>query len=117
MTAVRPFQVGFSDAELADLRKRVKTTQFPERETVTDQSQGPQLATLQKLARYWATDYDWRKIEAKLKALPNLVTEIDGLDIHFIHVRRRPCRPALGPPLQLFCGHSCQGECAFLVTP
>jgi pimeloyl-ACP methyl ester carboxylesterase len=71
------------------MRRRINMTRFPDRETVPDQSQGPQLATLQKLARYWATDYDWRKIEAKLNALPNFITEIDGLDIHFIHVRSK----------------------------
>jgi pimeloyl-ACP methyl ester carboxylesterase len=86
-TAIRPFQVGFSDAELADLRKRISATRWPERETVTDDSQGVPLQTMQDLARYWATDYDWRKCEAKLNALPNFITEIDGLDIHFIHVR------------------------------
>jgi pimeloyl-ACP methyl ester carboxylesterase len=89
-TAVRPFQVGsVPDAELADLRRRIDATRWPERETVTDASQGVQLATIQALARYWATDYDWRKIEAKLNALPNFMTEIDGLDIHFIHVRSK----------------------------
>ncbi len=86
-TAIRPFQVGFSDAELADLRKRISATRWPERETVTDDSQGVPLQTMQDLARYWATDYDWRKCEAKLNALPNFITEIDGLDIHFIHIR------------------------------
>jgi pimeloyl-ACP methyl ester carboxylesterase len=86
-TAIRPLQVGFSDAELADLRKRISATRWPERETVTDDSQGVPLQTMQDLARYWATDYDWRKCEAKLNALPNFITEIDGLDIHFIHVR------------------------------
>lgn len=88
-TAIRPLRVNFSEAELTDLRRRVNTTRLPDRETVTDQSQGPQLATIQKLARYWATDYDWRKIEGKLKALPNFLTEIDGLDIHFVHVRSK----------------------------
>ena len=87
--AVHPFRVNFSDAELAELRRRISATRWPDRETVTDQSQGPQLATLQKLARYWATEYDWRKVEAKLNSLPNFVTEIDGLDIHFIHVRSK----------------------------
>src|SRR5277367_238075 len=87
--AVHPFRVNFSDAELAELRRRISATRWPDRETVTDQSQGPQLATLQKLARYWATEYDWRKVEAKLNALPNFVTTIDGLDIHFIHVRSK----------------------------
>jgi pimeloyl-ACP methyl ester carboxylesterase len=87
--AIRPFQFNFSDAELADLRRRVNATKWPDREQVTDASQGVQLATMQKLARYWGTDYDWRKGEAKLKALPHFVTEIDGLDIHFIHVRSK----------------------------
>jgi pimeloyl-ACP methyl ester carboxylesterase len=86
-TAIRPFQVGFSEAELADLRKRISATRWPERETVADDSQGVPLQTIQDLARYWGTDYDWRKCEAKLNALPNFITEIDGLDIHFIHVR------------------------------
>jgi pimeloyl-ACP methyl ester carboxylesterase len=86
-TAIRPFNWSFSDAELADLRRRINATKWPEAELVTDASQGVQLATMQKLARYWGTDYDWRKGEAKLKALPHFVTEIDGLDIHFIHVR------------------------------
>jgi len=86
-TAIRPFQFNFPDAELADLRRRVNATKWPERELVSDASQGVQLATMQKLASYWGTDYDWRKGEAKLKAVPHFVTEIDGLDIHFIHVR------------------------------
>src|ERR1700691_2710389 len=86
-TAIRPFQVGFSDAELTDLRRRVNATRWPERETVGDDSQGVRLAMMQDLAAYWGTDYDWRKCEAKLNALPNFITEIDGLDIHFIHVR------------------------------
>ena len=85
--AIRPFQVNVPEAELTELRRRITATRWPERETVTDQSQGVQLATIQKLARYWATDYDWRKVEAKLQALPHFITEIDGLDIHFIHVR------------------------------
>ena len=71
------------------MRKRIAATKWPDKETVTDASQGVQLATMQKLARYWATDYDWRKCEAKLKALPNFITTIDGLDIHFIHVRSK----------------------------
>ena len=87
--AIRPFRVNFSDAELTELRQRISATQWPDRETVKDQSQGPQLATMQKLARYWATEYDWRKVEARLNGLPNFVTEIDGLDIHFIHVRSK----------------------------
>ena len=85
--AIRPFEVNVPEAELTDLRRRIEATRWPERELVADQSQGVQLDTIQKLARYWATDYDWRKCEAKLKALPHFVTEIDGLDIHFIHVR------------------------------
>src|SRR5439155_310167 len=85
--AVRPFHVNVPEAELTELRRRINATKWPERETVTDQSQGVQLATIQALARYWATDYDWRKIEAKMNALPQFMTEIDGLDIHFIHVR------------------------------
>ena len=84
---IRPFHFSAPEAELTELRKRISATQWPDRETVTDQSQGPQLATLQKLARYWATEYDWRKVEARLNAYPQFITEIDGLDIHFIHVR------------------------------
>src|SRR5580693_5723696 len=88
--AIRPFQkVNFPEDELTDLRRRIKATKWPERETVADASQGVQLATMQVLARYWATDYDWRKCEAKLQSLPNFLTEIDGLDIHFIHVRSK----------------------------
>jgi pimeloyl-ACP methyl ester carboxylesterase len=88
--AIRPFQVvKVSETELAELRKRINATRWPEREPVPDASQGVQLSTIQKLARYWATDYDWRACEAKLSALPNFVTEIDGLDIHFIHVRSK----------------------------
>src|SRR5712692_880238 len=88
-TAVRPFRVGFSDAELNDLRSRIKATRWPERETVTDDSQGVRLALMQALAQHWATDYDWRKCETRLNALPQFITEIDGLDIHFIHVQSR----------------------------
>jgi pimeloyl-ACP methyl ester carboxylesterase len=84
---IRPFRIDFPEAELTELRRRINATKWPERETVTDKSQGVQLATVQELARYWATDYDWRKVEARLNALPQFVTEIDGLDIHFIHVR------------------------------
>jgi pimeloyl-ACP methyl ester carboxylesterase len=86
---IRPFQVNVSDTELTELRRRINATRWPERETVTDASQGVQLATIQALAQYWGTEYDWRKIEAKLKALPQFITEIDGLDIHFIHVRSK----------------------------
>ena len=88
-TAIRAFQVAFSEAELADLVRRIKATRWPERETVSDDSQGIRLELMQDLARYWATDYDWSKCEAKLNALPQFVTEIDGLDIHFIHVRSK----------------------------
>ncbi|MFJ6944827.1 epoxide hydrolase family protein [Streptomyces wuyuanensis] len=88
-TAIRPFTFEFSDDELADLRRRIEATRYPEKETVDDQSQGTQLATIQELAHYWATEYDWRKVEAKLKAVPHFITEIDGLDIHFIHVRSK----------------------------
>jgi hypothetical protein len=87
--AVRPFHVNFPETELTELRRRINATKWPERETVTDASQGVQLATTQKLARYWATDHDWRKCEARLNALPQFITEIDGLDIHFIHVRSK----------------------------
>jgi pimeloyl-ACP methyl ester carboxylesterase len=86
--AIRPFKVHFSDEELADMKRRIAATRLPEREIVADASQGVQLATIQKLARYWA-DYDWRKCEAKLNALPNFITQIDGVDIHFIHVRSK----------------------------
>ena len=88
-TAIRPFHVNVPEAELTELRRRINATKWPERETVADASQGVQLATIQELARYWATDYDWRKCEARLNALPNFITEIDGLDIHFIHVRSK----------------------------
>ena len=83
-TAIRSFSFRAPETKLVDLRRRINATQWPEHETVTDESQGVQFATMQKLARYWATDYDWRKVEAKLNALPNFITEIDGLDIHFI---------------------------------
>jgi pimeloyl-ACP methyl ester carboxylesterase len=88
-TAVRPFRIGFSVAELDDLRRRIKATRWPESETVTDDSQGVRLVLMQALAQHWATDYDWRKCETRLNALPQFITEIDGLDIHFIHVRSR----------------------------
>src|ERR671932_894689 len=87
--AVRPFTVDVPEEKLTDLRRRITGTQWPEKETVADQSQGVPLATMQELARHWATDYDWRKAEAKLNAYPQFVTEIDGLDLHFIHVRSR----------------------------
>src|SRR3984957_11158390 len=88
-TSIRPFRVNFPDAELVELRNRINATRWPDRETLADQSQGVQLATMQALARYWVSEYDWRKVEAKLNALPNFITEIDGLDIHFIHVRSK----------------------------
>jgi len=87
--AIRPFQVNVPEADLTDLHRRIQATKFPERETVPDATQGVQLATVQALARYWATEYDWRKCQARLNALPNFITEIDGLDIHFIHVRSK----------------------------
>jgi hypothetical protein len=86
---IRPFRVNIPEQDLVELRRRVLATRWPDRETVTDTSQGVQLAKLQELVRYWGTDYDWRKVEAKLNALPQFVTEIDSLDIHFIHVRSR----------------------------
>lgn len=86
-TALRPFRVNVPEAELAELRRRIDTARLPEKETVADFSQGVPLATVQKLAKYWATEYDWRKVEARINASPNFITEIDGLDIHFIHAR------------------------------
>ena len=88
-SAIRPFHVNVPEADLAELRRRIKATVWPDRETVTDATQGVQLATVQQLANYWATDYDWRKIEARLNSFPNYITEIDGLNIHFIHVRSK----------------------------
>jgi pimeloyl-ACP methyl ester carboxylesterase len=88
-TEIRPFHLDIPEDELADLRRRIAATRWPSKELVPDRSQGVQLATLQELARYWATDYDWRKAEAKLNALPQFTTQIDGVDIHFIHVRSR----------------------------
>src|SRR5215207_9562862 len=88
-TEIRSFQVSIPDADLAELRRRIAAARFPEKETVADFSQGVPLATVQKLAEYWATTYDWRKVQARLNAVPNFITEIDGLDIHFIHVRSK----------------------------
>src|SRR5450432_2911317 len=102
---IRPFRVSFSDAELTELRRRVNATRWPERETVTDDSQGVPLAVMQELTRYWGTDYDWRKVEARLNALPNFLTEIDGLDIHFIHVRSQH-----EDALPLIVTHGCPGS-------
>jgi pimeloyl-ACP methyl ester carboxylesterase len=87
--AIRPFRINFSDEALVDLRRRLAATRWPEKETVADESQGVPLATMQELVRHWQTDYDWRKVEARLNALPQFITEIDGLDIHFIHVRSK----------------------------
>jgi epoxide hydrolase-like protein len=86
---IRPFRIKVPEEQLVDLRRRLNATKWPERETVRDASQGVQFATIRELARYWATDHDWRNIEAKLNALPQFITEIDGLDIHFIHVRSK----------------------------
>jgi len=86
---VRPFHVNIPEADLAEMRKRIKATRWPERETVTDESQGVKLSMMQDLARYWATDYDWRKVESRLNALQQFITEIDGLDFHFIHARSK----------------------------
>jgi pimeloyl-ACP methyl ester carboxylesterase len=88
-TDIRPFQVNIPETELTELRRRITAARLPEKETVGDFSQGVPLATVQKLAKYWATEYDWRKVEARLNAVPNFITEIDGLDIHFIHVRSK----------------------------
>ena len=88
-TSIRPFRVSVSEEALVDLRQRIAAARWPEKELVNDATQGVQLATMQKLAQYWATDYDWRKCEARLNAVPNFITEIDGLDIHFIHVRSK----------------------------
>jgi hypothetical protein len=87
--AIRPFRISVPEEALVDLRRRIGATRWPDKETVADQSQGVPLAMIQDLARYWETDYDWRKCEAKLNALPQFITDIDGLDIHFIHVRSR----------------------------
>ena len=87
--AIRPFAIETPEADLEELRARIRATRWPEKEPVGDQSQGVQLDTMQKLARYWSNDYDWRKCEARLKALPHFITKIDGLDIHFIHVRSK----------------------------
>ena len=87
--AIRPFRFSATDADLADLRRRIEATRWPDRETVADSTQGTQLATIRKLARHWATHYDWRKTEASLNAVPNFITAIDGLDFHFLHVRSK----------------------------
>jgi epoxide hydrolase-like protein len=86
---IRPFHVNVPEEELVELHRRINATRWPEKETVTDQTQGVQLATIQKLAHYWTTQHDWRKVEAKLNSLPQFITAIDGLDIHFLHVRSK----------------------------
>jgi epoxide hydrolase-like protein len=88
-TSIRPFTVHVPEARLQDLRRRIAATQWPEKETVADDSQGVPLALMQDVSRYWATEYDWRKVEATLNALPQFITKIDGLDIHFIHARSK----------------------------
>src|SRR5215213_269638 len=87
--AIRPFHIKFPEAALVDLRRRIVATQWPERETVSDATQGVQLATMQKLASYWTSSYDWRRVEAKLNSYPNFITNIDGIDIHFIQVKSK----------------------------
>jgi len=96
-TSIRPFRFTATDEALADLRRRVQATKWPKKETVSDRSQGVQLAVMQNIARYWATDYDWRKVEAKMNSYPQFITNIDGLDIHFLHVRSKEknARPLL----------------------
>src|SRR5215468_5214692 len=86
-TEIRPFRLDIPEQAIADMRRRIAETRWPHRELVKDRSQGVQLSTVQELARYWATDYDWRAFEAKLNALPQYTTDIDGVSIHFIHVR------------------------------
>ena len=88
-TAIRPFTIDVPESDLEDLRARIAATRWPEKETVDDHSQGAQLATIQALARYWHDEYDWRKCEARLNAVPQFITELDGLDIHFVHVRSK----------------------------
>ena len=99
--AIRPFHINVPDADLAELRRRIKATRWPDRETVSDELQGVQLATIRELARHWETDYDWPKCETKLNALPQFMTEVDGLDIHFIHVR---FADGTGPSAKDLCG-------------
>src|SRR5438094_8973854 len=88
-TEIRPFQFDIQEEALEDLRRRIEATRWPSSELVADRSQGVQLATIQALARYWATDYDFGRVEARLNALPQFTTEIDGVNIHFIHVSSR----------------------------
>src|SRR5262245_23744507 len=105
VTDIRSFHVDISDESLDDLRRRIAATNWPEKETVADESQGVPLAMIRELARHWATEYDWRKCEAALNALPQFITEIDGLDIHFIHVRSRH-----EDPLPLIVNHGWPGS-------
>src|SRR5581483_4452098 len=86
---LRPFRVNVPEADLTDLRRRIQATRWPDKETVPDATQGVQLATMQRLARYWETEYDWRKCESRLNAYPQFITAVDGLDIHFIHARSK----------------------------
>jgi len=103
-TAVQPFTISVPDEALADLRKRIAATRLPDKELVEDPSQGVQLATIQKVMEYWGTDYNWRNFEAKLNALPQFMMQIDGVDIHFIHVRSKHenAMPPSGRPLAGF---------------
>ena len=87
--AIRPFKINVPEEEVTELKRRIKATRWPEKETVADQSQGVQLGTIQELARYWADEYDWRKVESTINSYPHFITEIDGLDFHFIHVRSK----------------------------
>ena len=87
--SIRPFRVNIPEEDIVELKRRIRATLWPEKETVPDQSQGVKLETIQELARYWANEYDWRKVETKLNSYPNFLTEIDGLDFHFIHVRSK----------------------------
>src|SRR5260370_37305604 len=114
-TAVRPFHINVPQKDLDELRQRLAMTRWPKRETVTDDSQGVPLAMLQQLARYWATDYDWRKVEAKLNSLPQFLTEIDGLDIHFIHVRSQHEKPL--PLIVTHCGPGSVIEMLKIIDP
>ena len=109
-TEIRPFRVDMPDEAIADLRRRIGATRWPSRELVDDRSQGVQLATIQELARYWATEYDWRACEAELNALPQFTTEIDGVDIHFIHVPSSTGSPrAVSPATTSWTTSRCTG--------
>ncbi len=110
--AVRPFRVDIPDEAVADLRRRIAAWRPPEPEPVSDQSQGVQLATVQELVNYWAAEYDWRRCEAKLNTLPQFITSIDGLDVHFIHVRRRDVTCAGSSPSVTVRQHGHSFACA-----